>query len=140
MEPRERTGRAPRIERAANAAGLVVAGACLAGAMIAASTAPRREPLRALDPDERARIGRDFAAAEPALRQRAYRDFPGHLWAQGEHFAAMEQGFVRREAARRGASVGDVALAIDEDLRAHPPDDVTRFGGVAPCQPLPFYD
>jgi hypothetical protein len=129
-----------RITRALNVAGFVVAAVCAVVAGTSAMSAPRSAPLAPLDDATRARVGRDFAATEPMLRRRAARDFPGHLWAQGDHFAGMEQDWIRREARKLGTNIGDVALAIDEDLRAHPPDDLTRFGGVAPCQPLPFYD
>ncbi len=129
-----------RLLRRLNVAGFAFVAACAAAAAASAMNAPPQPPLPALSAAERARIGREFAALEPTLRRRAARDFPGHLWGQSDHFAGMEQDWIRVVARRQRTNIGDVVLAIDEDLRAHPPDGFERLGTAAPCQPLPFYD
>ncbi|MBC7172343.1 MAG: hypothetical protein H5U40_07960 [Polyangiaceae bacterium] len=120
--------------------GFALASAFAIAASVQVATEARIEPAPPIDAATRARLGREFAAMEPGLRRGAVRGLPGHLWTQDDHFHSLEQGWARAEARRHQTSVGDVLLAIDEDLRRHPADGVWRLATVPPCQPLPFYD
>jgi hypothetical protein len=100
--------------------------------------APRLPPLPAPDAAEAERIARQLRAKEAGFRRAALRKFPGDPWSQGDHFGALERGFVR-DVARGEVRPGAVLEAIDRDVRAAP-DAAPQRGWVPPCRPRPFYD
>jgi hypothetical protein len=84
-------------------------------------------------------VGRAAAALEPAWREKSRKSFPGDLWSQDDDFHGAERQWVLEEARRHRTSLGEVLRAIDQDLRAHPPQP-PRKATAAPCKPRPFYD
>lgn len=128
-----------RETRFRNTVGGLALACCVVVALIRALTADFPAPKNRLGAADRERVGRAAAREEPVWREKARKSFPGDLWSQDDDFGASERSWINREAARRRVPVVDVLQAIDEDLRAHPPQP-PRSSTAAPSRPRPFYD
>jgi len=102
-------------------------------------TAEFPAPKNRLTATEREQVGRAAAREEPGWREQTRKRFPGDRWSQDGDFGAFERAWIIGEARRRSVPVADVVRAIDEDLRAHPPEP-PRSSTAAPSRPRPFYD
>ena len=119
--------------------GLALLVGCCVFALSRAMSASYPAPRHTLTEEERAVVGRAAARQEPARREKSRKSFPGDHWSQDDDFHNAERSWVEREARRRNVSAADMLRAIDEDLRAHPPEPPRR-ATVAQCKPRPFYD
>ena len=117
----------PRDARASRSLwGLALLVGSVVFALSRAMSASYPAPKRTLSELERATVGRAAAGQEPAWREKSRKSFPGDLWSQGDDFHNAEQSWARREARRLNVSTADVLRAVDEDLRAHPPEPPRR--------------
>ncbi len=104
--------------------------------VVRAASVPAPTALGRASPEQRARIAERLAGAERGWESRAEQMFPGDLLSQHDAFHNFEHMSVRREASFAGVSVGEVLLAVDEELRRDPG---SRRTSPAPCKPRPFY-
>jgi hypothetical protein len=114
-------------------------GLCAGLAILRATTVSNPPPNRRLSPDERHAVGRTAATEEPKWRHSSVHNFPEDYWSQDDDFGASERNWAVDEANRRGVPVIDIYRAIDEDLRANPPQPPAK-SNASPSKPRPFYD
>lgn len=126
--------RTTRTQLVASAAASFVA-LCVAGVWVVRTARPitsekappaliDREPNGnrfGLDENTRRDIFKEIAQAEPGARQAGVSGFPGQPWSQEDHRCAFERDHLRGIAARRGLSITQVYLVLDEGLREHWP-------------------
>lgn len=70
----------------------------------------------------RKEIFAELAAAEPAARAGGIAGFPGQPWSQEDHRCAFERETARAMATRRGLSLTQIYLVLDEGIREKWPD------------------
>lgn len=87
--------------------------------------------------DLRHEIFREISSGEPAARSRAAQAFPGDPWSIEDHRASFERDIVRGIAQRRGLSLSQVYLVLDEGIRQHwpGPDGKPLSGKSSPLSP-----
>lgn len=121
------------------ALGVALLALCSIVALGRALSAEHPPPPHRLTDAERVQVGRAAAREELKWRASSRKNFPGDAWSRDDDFSASERAWVVGEARRRRVPIADVLRAIDEDLRAFPPEPPRR-ATAAPSRPRPFYD
>jgi hypothetical protein len=78
---------------------------------------------------------------EQNMRRDAIKDFPADPWSQDDAFHNLEYRRAKEIARKRGMSVQDVLLAMDEGMRERWPKPVAinQKATVPPCRPRPIH-
>jgi hypothetical protein len=114
--------------------------AVVAIAAARAASAPRAASAFGADERTRRALFEAVTRAEPAIRQRAARGFPGDLWSADDDFHNQELRLAEALAFQHGVSVADVLRAVDEGLHAHwPVTGPAPSPTSPPCHPRPVY-